>query len=222
VAVVEKLLALKWEQEMRDARKEFNAELSNFQNEVPSIKKNSTAEVTTKSGGKYSYKYAKLDEIERTIKPLLIHRGFSYSWDSKLLDGNTIEMTCHLRHRNGHEISSSATSIIPDSIATMNAVQIPASVRTYLERGTLIQVLGLTTADDDTDGLNGDMSFVAPKELQVLKVKFKKADMSELQVKKFFEYMDVESLEEIRHADFALACNALDEAKPKGSGHEDN
>jgi hypothetical protein len=212
VAAVERLVDLKLKVDAKNAQKEFNEELSAFQNECSSIVKNSVATVTTKSGGQYTYKYAKLAEIERTVKPLLMPRGFSYSWDSETTE-KQIKVTCHLRHSNGHEITASATAPIPDSLAAMNIIQIPASVRTYLERGTLIQVLGLTTADEDIDAVNGQNGERLNAD-QVEKIrKIMDDSLPPDAATRFLKYLKVNRIEDIPAASFDSVLKLLAQKK---------
>ncbi len=212
--VVEKLVDLKNKMEDRAAKKEFNNALAQFQESCPPIRKSSKAKVTTKKGGEYSYKYAELDEIARTVRLLLFHRGLSFSWDSETKD-NTISCICYLRHRNGHEISSSFQAPIPNELGSMNPIQISASTLTYAKRQTLVSILGLTTTESDSDMASPET--IDEKEIKVLKGKLEKKGADE---KRFFEYMEVKDYAEIRKVDLSKAALALDmyEAKEKPKG----
>lgn len=207
VAIIEKLVVLKRDQERWDAKKEFYRELSEFQNACPPIKKDSTAEVVTKSGGKYSYKYAKIDKIERTVKPLLIHRGFSYSWDSETNGNKEIKVTCHLRHKAGHEITASATAPIPATLAAMNDIQIPSTVRSYLQRGTLIQVLGLTTADENTDAAS-PVNPITDEQIENINKAIGESVPPDA-VPRFLKYLKVGRVEEISQTNYEYALQLL-------------
>lgn len=147
---LEKLVGLFNQQEDRKAAREFAAALAEFQRQVPPIRKTSTAEVVSRTKGtRFSYAYAELDEIARTIQPLLHKLGLSYSWDSAFTEG-TIICTCIVRHSNGH--SAAAKFGCPtDSDAGMTPAQKYAAALTYARRQSLIQALGLTTCDPDSD-----------------------------------------------------------------------
>lgn len=207
VTIIRELKAMKRDQERWDAKKECNNALAEFQDNCPSIKRTSIANVTTKSGSNYSYKYAELDGIMRTVKPLLFHRGFSITWDSKT-DNKEITTTCFLRHRNGHEVTADATAPIPETLAAMNKIQIPSATRTYLERQTLIQVLGLTITDDDNDG--ADPTTISAEQAIDLQKKVKSVGMNE---DKFLKFMDVKQFTEIRQGDLRSALITIRQAE---------
>lgn len=146
---LEKLVDLHERMESRLAAQEFADALAAFQAECPPIAKTSKADIVTKAGTRYSYHYAGLDEIARTIRPLLHQHGLSYSWNSQT-DGEVMTVTCVLRHRNGH--SESSVFACPVATASgMNEQQKHAAALTYGRRQSLIAVLGLSTAEPDTD-----------------------------------------------------------------------
>jgi hypothetical protein len=62
-----------------------------------------------------------------------------------------MQVTCYLRHVNGHEESVSMGGP-PDAGGAKNAIQARASTKTYLERYTLKAITGLSEQNDDTDG----------------------------------------------------------------------
>ena len=147
---LEKLVALFNQQEDRAAAREFSAAMAAFQAECPPIRKASTAEIVTTSGARYSYQYAELDMIANTIRPLLHKHGLSYTWDSSEA-GGLLACTCTIRHANGHSVASKFTCSI-DSAAKMSGAQKSGAALTYAKRQALIQALGLTTGEPDTDG----------------------------------------------------------------------
>jgi hypothetical protein len=150
VEAIEKLMALHERMSDRQAAIEFNQALADFQSECPPIRKTSTASIVTTGGGQYGYKYAELDEIARTTRPLLTKHGLSYTWDSKAVEG-LLEVVCTVRHVGGH--SQTATFATPiDSPSKMSAQQKVGAALTFARRQSLIQALGLTTADPDKDG----------------------------------------------------------------------
>jgi hypothetical protein len=211
VEVLKELTKLKHDEDDRSARKIFFDELAEFQNTCPPIQRTSTAKVTTQSGSHYEYTYAKIDKIERVVKPLLMRRGFSYTWDS-ITDGKEIKVTCCLRHRLGHEITASATAPIPIKLGSMNEIQIPSAVRSYLKRDTLTQVLGISTADEDKDGkLPGDaLSIEQAKEITELMKRSIPPDTEP----KFLKWLGVSRVEDINQDDFAKAkAKLIEKAK---------
>jgi len=134
----------------RAAAQEFASALSAFQEACPDITKAATANIPTKGGGSYSYKYAPLDHIIKTIRPVLVRYGLSFYWDSSIIERQMV-CTCYLKHVNGHAESASF-SCPTESSSAMSAQQKNASALTFAQRKSLEQVTGLTPTDADTDG----------------------------------------------------------------------
>ena len=153
VEALEKLVGLQERQEDRQAQKDFYAALARFQSQCPEVTKNATAEKATGSGFKKLYTYAKLDHIRRTIRPLLTECGFSYGWDESWGDGY-VEVTCTLRHAAGHSEKSTHRSQVDHGNRMMSAPQKGGSAVQYGRRNSLVDVLGIDTADEDDDGAN--------------------------------------------------------------------
>lgn len=146
----ERLVALRERVEDRAAAQEFAVAMARFQRDCPPIIKEKTGNVATQGGVAFSYKYASLPRIAKTIAPHLAANGLSYSWDTRT-DGANLTVVCTVRHVNGHSVKSECT-LPTETRAGMSAQQKIGSARTFGERLSLIQALGITTADPDTDG----------------------------------------------------------------------
>lgn len=133
------------------AEEAFNEAMQRFQSDVPVIEHNEQADVKTRDGGKgYSYTFASLAHIAKTIKPMLKECGLSYSFDTKLEKG-IISVACTIHHVLGHKRTS--TFEAPASGAPgMSEIQKGASTVTYGQRYSLKLALGLMTVDMDDDG----------------------------------------------------------------------
>lgn len=151
VEVLERLVALQERVSDRTARAEFFEALARFQSNMPEIRKTARAEIATKSGGRYGYTFAPLEEITRAIAQPLQAEGLSYSWTTEGVDGGFLNVVAILRHINGHE-ERAVFPVLMDTAAAMSGAQKGGAALTYGKRQSLTSVLGLTTADDDTDG----------------------------------------------------------------------
>lgn len=201
VETIERLVALKERMDDRAAAQEYNVALARFQADCPPIKKTSTAKITTNTGSSYGYSYAELDEIARTTRPILTRYGLSYSWDSDV-EGDKLVCICTVRHVAGH--AQSAKFALPTTTKSgMSDQQKVAAALTYARRQSLIQALGLTTTDPDTDGPRVDEK-VSPEQIVELLdlINSTGADMA-----KFLAYMGVTGLEDI------TAVRGYDKAK---------
>lgn len=150
VEALERLVSLKERVDDRNARAAFFEALADAQEEMPEIPKKRTAQIATRSGGSYSYRYAALEDITRVIRPVLRRHGLSYAWDVSQGEGALV-VTCVLRHIDGHEERASFPVPV-DTSARMSDAQKNGAALTYGRRQSLVAVLGLTTADDDIDG----------------------------------------------------------------------
>jgi hypothetical protein len=150
VDILERLVALQERVTERNARGAFFAAKSAFQAECPEIRKSRKADIVTKSGSRFAYTYAPLEEITRTILPVLARHGLSFTWDVADVQGKMLNVSCVLRHVDGHE--DRATFPVPvETGGRMSDAQAMGGALTYGRRQSLIAVLGLTTADEDTD-----------------------------------------------------------------------
>lgn len=152
VEALERLVALHEKMQERQAAREYADAMAKFQAECPPIRKTSTAKVVTKSGGAYTYAYAELDEIARTVRPLLHKYGLAYSWDSELSpDGSLLSIMCTCSHVNGHKATATFKAPTEALTSGMSPQQRHAAALTYGRRQSLVALLGLTTCDADTD-----------------------------------------------------------------------
>lgn len=146
---LKELVALATQIEDRNAAKEFNRSLKEFQRECPPIKKNRTAKITTKGGGGFSYSYAEMDVIEPHIKPYLDKYGFSYSFDTEVDDkGVMCTSICTLLHENGHSRQSRFKLPIASESAASPQQKVGIA-DTYAMRRALGKVLGLNITDKE-------------------------------------------------------------------------
>lgn len=215
VAELKELVALHEHMAQRQARQEFFAGLAAFQHECPPIGKNKTANVVSKkTGTRFSYTFAELPEIAKTIAPYAAKHGFSYGWDSEVTS-DKIKVICTLRHAGGHAETSSLT-LPTTSASAMNDQQEVGAALTFGQRRTLCSVFGLTTADEDSDA-NPDKNEADPTPItpeQVSHIEDVLAGKM-LDVERFLRYMNAPSVVAIRAADFPKAAAALAQAKDR-------
>lgn len=208
VEALEKLVALHERIAEREAQMAFSNAMAAFQSECPSIKKSSSADIVTRGGGKYSYTYAELDEIARTINPLLAKHGLSYSWDSKV-DAGMLTCICTIRHIAGHSTTSSLVLPVASQSA-MSEQQKYGAALTFAQRRTLSSGLGLTTTDEDYDAPAIDRTPITTEQLLQLEDMIEDAEADR---KRFLAFIGVEKLSELPAVHFESAMNALRQKK---------
>jgi hypothetical protein len=150
---LEKLVGLCERVADRRAAQEFSAALAAFQRDCPPIirRTENSQFMVTRSGVKRPSMYANLEDIATTVRESLAANGLSYSWGNAVVLGDSITMSCVLAHVGGHRRESSVT-LPHESRAGSSPQQKYGSTITYLQRYSLVQVLGLTTCDEDNDG----------------------------------------------------------------------
>lgn len=109
-----------------------------FQAEVPAIKKDSTNPF-------FKSKYASLDTIVETIKPLMKKHGLGFMQ----FPAGENELKTVIIHKSGEALSDSCKLEL-----VKNTPQDQGSAITYMRRYALSAALGLVT-EDDTDGEMG-------------------------------------------------------------------
>jgi len=152
VETMERLFVLHKEVKAEIAREEFVKALSTFQSTIPIILK--TKKVLNKDGRTVRYMYAPMDSVIEQIKKPLSGNGFSYTWDSSR-ENQHIKVVCKLTHIRGHSEKSTFDIPIVES-QYMTSPQSYATAQSYAKRYTLLNVLGIGTADEDDDALDTD------------------------------------------------------------------
>lgn len=137
-----------------------------FQAEVPAIEKKRTANIPTKSGGSYSYKYADLADIWDTVRaPLAKHKLAATQMLVGGSDGFTGIQTT-VWHESGQCISG-----VIDVPTQGKTPQEAGSLFTYYKRYALGAALGISTEDDD----DGNAASVNPPQKSDREQMFKNA-----------------------------------------------
>lgn len=216
VAVLERLVALQERVTERNARAAFFEAVASFQEECPEVRKSGKAKIATKSGGQYEYNFAPLEEITRTIRPVLRRHGLSYSWD--VSDGErSLTVTCVLRHIEGHEERASFP-VPTDTDAKMSAAQKNGAALTYGKRQSLTSVLGLTTADADSDAApkrpQGNDAHEPITDSQLADLETLMAEVG-ADPEKFVTFLQVESLADLTRGRVPYAIKALEEKRKR-------
>ena len=162
IVQLEKLMDLQDRFEAKQARKAFFDALSGFQSKLPKIEKTGKVGYENKDGSFTGYKHSTLADIGRATAPILAEFGLSYRFqqlprtDPK---DQSITLVCILTHKEGHEERTQMTGFA-DTSGKKNAIQAIASTRTYMQRYTLTDALGLTFVEEDDDGQGGALTSI--------------------------------------------------------------
>lgn len=183
IATIERLAALAERMDAVNARRAFDAAISEAKAEIPVIAK------TAK--GHNDRLYADFAGIARAVDPVLARHGLSYRFRTRQDD--KINVTCVLSHRDGH--SEETTLAAPaDNSGSKNAIQSIGSTLTYLQRYSLVQALGLAAAVDDDGKSSGAGETIGEIEAETLRAKLAAVNGNETNFCKRFR---VERLEDL-------------------------
>lgn len=142
-------LAERWKKAR--AEEEFATAMRDCQEAMPVVVKDAQNKHTNS-------RYARLEEVNKTIKPCYTGHGFSVSFgEADCPTAGMVRITADVRHSGGH--SAPYRIDVPlDGIGSqgkanaMNAVQAKGSTVAYGRRYLICMIFNVTIADEDTDG----------------------------------------------------------------------
>jgi hypothetical protein len=209
---MQQLFELKLRVDADQALREYNRAVAKFKTENTVIYKNSRVDFQT-AKGRTSYKHATLDNVVNTVTPLLAKYGLNHSWTTKQ-DKGVIFVKCKLAHADGHSESTSLHGP-PDTSGTKNNVQAIASTVTYLERYTLMMILGLASGDPDNDGRVANSAPVKTIDDHQYAELASLIDEVNADFDGFLSYLKVDSLKQLPKSQYASAVKALEGKRGK-------
>lgn len=205
VAKLERLLAIQ-ERLLADQRRtSFMASLARLQERLPQIAKSGTILDANRNVRNH---FAKIEDIDRAIRPLCADEGFSFSFDSAD-SPKGIAYSCQMSHRDGHHETKTLTLPI-DSGAGRNAVQSIGSTTSYARRYLLGMHLNLVTREEDDDGGGGAAATVTAEQAAHLKSALGNVGGNEA---RFLNWLAAASFEEIAAANYSRAVKFIEEKR---------
>lgn len=204
-----KLVDLAERMDAANARKAFADAMARFGAICPPVQRrteNSQFQVT-RDGRKVNRMYASLDDIAATVRKPLAECGLSYRWSNAVIHEGKLTITCVVSHELGHSESSSIT-LPTESRAGCSEAQKIGSVNTYAQRYSLVNALGLTSCDEDTDGNADDAPEAKISEADLLALEVA-LDDAKADVAKFKQWAGVERLADIPASKVAGAFAAV-------------
>jgi hypothetical protein len=205
VAKLERLLALQERLLVDQRRTSYMAALARLEAKLPQILK--SGQITDRDG-QVRNKYAKLEDVDVAIRPMCAEEGFSFSFDSKAVQGGA-EYSCAMQHRDGH--AETKTLFLPlDTGAGRNSVQSAGSSLSYARRYLLSMHLHLVTRDEDDDANGTSRAPVSAEQAAHLKAALADVKGSEA---RFLNWLASPSFEEIPAANYSRALRFIEEKK---------
>lgn len=199
---LERLLGMYERITAQQAKAAFTSALAQMQPELPIIQERGEA------ANKITY--ARWEDINEAIRPLLHAHGFALNFRIGRVDG-TVAVTGILSHADGH--SEETTLDLPvDTGPGRNAVQSVGSSVSYGKRYTAIALLNITSRhrqDRDDDG-NAAGGLISAEQVRTLDALIKGADADRAA---FLKYLGVSDLADLPATKFKAALNALQAKK---------
>lgn len=208
VADLRELMAMQERWEANEARKAYSAAFAAFKAEAITVFKG-TAIKDGPLKGKF---HANLFDVVIASTAALAKHGLSASWKLTKDDPAWMEVTCVLSHVSGHSESVSMGGA-PDTGPGRNAIQARGSTKSYLERYTLMGILGLAASDkeDDDAGHGHALPRITEEQVRILDDTIAELGADK---PKFLRYFKVSALADLPAQAFKDAQAAL-EAKRK-------
>lgn len=195
IDVLEKLMALQERWEKNQARKAFDQAVASAKAQIEPVVKNRQGHNT---------KYADFAAIARAVDPVITRHGLSYRFRTMQADAR-ISVTCILSHRDGH-FEETTLCGPADTSGSKNAIQAIGSTLTYLQRYSLVQMLGLAAANDDDGKAMGSAEPIT--DTQADKIREMITDTgSNLEL--FLKHLKAESVSDIPQSKYADALALL-------------
>lgn len=197
---LDRLMKMRERVEERNAKLAYDDAFATMQGKLPVIDERGKNTSTHKT-------YAKFDDINEAIKPVLSGHGFSLRFRIKQ-DGQKIAITGVLSHRGGY--SEETTIELPiDTTGQKNAVQAIGSSQSYGQRYTARALLSLSSRnseDDDGKGAGGAAS-ITDDQFETIRKLMVEAGANEIAFLKFFKLDDVATLPAARFAEAVEMLN---------------
>ncbi len=197
--ILEKMLGLAERWQANQAKAAYHEAMSACQSEMPCVVARTTNRRTNKL-------YANLETVQAVAKPVYSAHGFSLSFgeEDSPLEGHA-RVIVDVRHKAGHVERYRGDFPIDGKGAkggeVMNAVQGHVSTLTYAKRALLCSVFNVTVADTDLDGEPTNQYATAA---DITAINDAINDCAEagkpVDVKRFFKWLGVESLDQLDRA----------------------
>lgn len=209
---MERLLAMQERVLERNARAAFTAALAELQPKLPVIDQN--GQIRHGENKPVQSTYAKYEDINDAIRPLLHQHGFALSFRITRTDA-LVSITGVLSHRDGH--SGETTIDLPaDGSGSKNAVQAVGSSITYGKRYAAIALLNITSRapqDRDDDGnAAGGLQTILPAQVDELRDLIESVGADR---QKFLDFWKIEGLSDLKAKDFPRAVAMLEAKRAK-------
>jgi hypothetical protein len=209
--------------EERQAEREFAAAFGRLSADLPRVKKNGTIDLGVDKQTKVargSFPFAKWDDIDAVIRPLMVREGFTLSFDSvpRTAEGGGLIVTGKLMHRDGH-VRSASMPLALDTGPGRNNLQAMGSTLSYGKRYCAEMLLNIIREGDDDDGKRGGTRFISPEEVETIRRGIEATGMDPRELLSMSSE-ETHTFNEITTTDYPKMLNALISLKREQDGQK--
>jgi hypothetical protein len=159
----------------------------------------------TLGAGKGEIAYAKWEDADKVLRPILAAHGFSLRFTTRVRDASTV-MVCVLSHVAGHSEETEDT-VVADKGPGRNETQAWGSGRTYKKRYLAFDILNIVTKGTDDDGSMADP--LTEQERSNVLALINEIGLTETAVKSFLRLAGAPSVEMIQRHRYQDIMQAL-------------
>ena len=209
--VVDKWLAMYERLDARRRQQAYTEALTRIHARMPQIERHGVIPLREGKG----IKYAKLEDIDRTIREMLAEEGLAFSFGSHSDDGKLFDITATLTHREGHSEKFNIQLPLDPGPQTgplrRSPPQAVSATLSTARRQLIKMALNIVEKGEDVDG--ADLEKISGEQLKDLGSLLDEVGCGE---KSFFKFMDVGKLDQILVRDYQKAITALEQKRRRG------
>lgn len=211
---LERLLEMQDKIMKKNAEMAFNSALVRLSGDLPRVVRKGAVEYEDKKGGggkKEAFKFAKYEDIDEVLRPLLAREGFHPSFDTapRPGDGGGAIITCTLMHVDGHSMKASVPVAL-DTSGGKNNIQAMGSTISYGQRYCLKMLLNIVTVGEDDDGKNSEKKIISKEDAEKARAMMKETNTEEA---RFLQYVKSDTVENISPENYEKGIAMLEKKK---------
>jgi ERF superfamily len=208
---MQRLLDMQMQMMAKQAEIEFNEALARLQAKLPKVDRKGRIEYVDKNKETRSTPFARYEDIDDVVRPLMAEEGFTISFTSVCEDRITV--VGQLAHKHGH--SKTAEMRLPiDSSGAKNPTQAVGSTVSYGKRYVICMLLNIVTQEQGEISVDVKTT-VSPEQAREIDLRIAESGADRV---RFLKLMSADSTEQIREVHYGRALRLLAEKRKRVAG----
>lgn len=190
------------------AREEFHQAFADLSAELPQVEREGRVELSRDNKRLGGYRYARWEDMDTVIRPVLAKHGFGLSFSSRIAPDHTnVILKGKLLHVGGY-FEEAEFPVLSDKGPGRNDLQARGSGISYAKRYVAEMLLNVVRKGEDDDGIAALSRKISEKQVENLERLIAAAKSTP---EKFLRVMvtGVESIADIPERDYERVINAL-------------